>query len=314
MSAATHDVASKGYHVRDACPCCGASVTRATMSVASKRPAEQLPLEEHTRFSSGYGANRSYFTYYRCGECGGLYCPIFYSGDQLAALYGHQSENMSEVPLEARKRTQERYGDALLAHTPNGGDYLEIGADIGLLADKCAREAQFENLWLYEPNIDVRDELQQRLRMQSNTVLDKMLPGDEVAAGSVSAAAMVHVLDHLIDPLEMLKTLNAKMSRGAALLIVAHNSSSMLARALGRRFPPFALQHPQIFDRTSLKVLLARAGFSMAETQGAVNYFPFWHLARAACAVAGITPSIGEATYPVIPIRLGNMLVVARKD
>ena len=150
--------------------------------------------------------------------------------------------------------------------------------------------------------------------MQSNTVLDKMLPGDEVAAGSVSAAAMVHVLDHLIDPLEMLKTLNAKMSRGAALLIVAHNSSSMLARALGRRFPPFALQHPQIFDRTSLKVLLARAGFSMAETQGAVNYFPFWHLARAACAVAGITPSIGEATYPVIPIRLGNMLVVARKD
>jgi hypothetical protein len=221
---------------------------------------------------------------------------------------------MSDIPLEARKRTQERYAETLLAIRPDGGDYLEIGADIGLLAHRCARGSQFGHLWLYEPNIDVRAELRQRLQTQPNTVLDKMSPGKEVPDGAVSTAAMVHVLDHLLDPLEMLETLHSKMSRGAALLIVAHNSSSLLARALGRRWPPFALQHPQIFNRTSLGALLARSGFSITEAKGAVNYFPFWHLVRAAFTVCGLSPSLATLPSPIVPIRLGNMLIVAQKS
>lgn len=306
-------IAQHGYLTRSACPCCSAPTTRAVPTIASDPPAESLPPENHGAFMSGYGARRVFFTYHRCGACGALYCPVFYTLEQLEKLYGRQIENMAEVPLAARQRTQKGYADLLMKYSRRGGGFLEIGADIGLFAAHCAKLGSFDNMWLFEPNRNVHAELTGRLGSQPHSVHVEMRPTDDVPPGSVSAAALIHVLDHLLDPAEFLSLLRRKLEDDGVTLVVTHNVRSLLARVLGRRFPPFALQHPQLYSPLSITRLLERTGFDVIEIREAVNYFPLIHLARAGLSILGLPNPMPNLHGPSLPVKLGNMVVAARK-
>lgn len=301
------------YLSRDACPCCGESAARAQPEIASCPPAEALPFSEHSQFVSGYRARRVFFTYFRCEICDALFCRTFYTEGQLASLYGRQAENMADVPLDARNKTQDGYARLLMSHSCGAGSFLEIGPDIGLFAQRCAQLGSFERFWLYEPNRDVHAELARRLHDVPHTIHATMRPTSDVPKASVSTAALIHVLDHLLHPEAFLGDLAERLERDGVLLIVTHNTGSLLARLLGRRFPPFALQHPQLYSPRAMTRLLDRAGFRVVEITSAVNYFPLMHLARACFAVLGLPAPLPQLTLPLIPIRLGNMAVIARK-
>src|ERR1051326_4414037 len=155
-----------------------------------------MPAEAHGSFVSGYRARRLFFTYVGCPRCGAAWCPTYYSQEQLDRLYARQAENMADVPLAARLRTQERYARLLLSHSRGSGDYLEIGADNGSFAERCAG---FSRYWLYEPNLDVRAAIDERMRGRSFEVRTGRFAAGELPEGSLSTAVMIHVLDHLLD-------------------------------------------------------------------------------------------------------------------
>jgi 2-polyprenyl-3-methyl-5-hydroxy-6-metoxy-1,4-benzoquinol methylase len=258
-------------------------------------------------------SQRVFFSYFRCGNCGALYCQTFYAQDQLESLYNRQTENMAEVPLEARQRTQIRYARLLMKYSTRTRGFLEIGPDIGLLAEQCARIGDFDKLWLYEPNYTVHSELATRLKTHPHIILPTMSPTSDLAHESVSTAAMIHVLDHLLDPRLFLAELRDKLTENGVVLIVTHNTASLLARLFGKRWPPFALQHPQLYSPKSITRLLERAGFSIVEIAPAVNYFPIMHLLRAGFAILGAQKIMPQTQGAIIPIKLGNMAVIARK-
>ena len=301
------------YLARSACPCCGAPQSMASPAVHSTPAAEALPPEQHSGFMSGYKSQRVFFSYFRCGTCGLLYCPVFYNHDQLLTHYKHQLENMAGVPRAARSRTQEGYARLLIRHSRGCGGFFEVGPDIGLFAEACARTGNFSHFWLYEPNVNVHSELAARFESRPHTIRASMVPTEEIVPGSVSAAALIHVLDHLLDPVDYLAELGKKLESDGILLIVAHNSSSLLARGLGRRWPPFALQHPQLYTPKSIAALLQRTGFAVLEMAAATNHFPLMHLVRAGFEVLGVPGIAPGAQGPILPIRLGNMVVIARK-
>lgn len=302
-----------GYLARATCPCCGAPRDRAAAAIASRPRAEDLPAEAHGSFVSGYSAHRLFFTYFRCRDCSALYCPVFYSENQLETNYGRQAENMSEVPLPARRRTQEGYADLLMPHCRGAGSFLEIGADIGLFADRCAILGRFDHYWLYEPNQNAHPELSRRFRDRPHTIRSEMWPGDDLPRDCFSAAALIHVLDHLLDPEAFLRRIRDSLGNDGVLLLVTHNTASLLARTLGRHWPPFALQHPQLYSPRPIARLLERAGFDVIRTAGAVNFFPLMHLVRGGLSVLGLPLLAPHAQGPTIPVKLGNMAVVARK-
>ena len=124
---------------------------------------------------------------------------------------------------------------------------------------------------------------------------------------------MVHVLDHLLDPAEMLAQIHAKLRPGGTLLIVTHNEASLLRRLLGTRWPPFCLQHPEIYSPASLTRLVARAGYNGVKVRPSKNYFPVDFLVRQAAWTVGI--KLGAVPLPKIPLglQLGNMLTIARR-
>jgi len=301
------------YLRRAACPCCGAGAERAEPAVASRPSAEDLPFDRHSSFVSGYSANRIFFTYYRCRDCSALYCPVFYGEDQLGKLYGRQAENMSDVPLPARERTQNGYAELLMQHSRGSSGFLEIGADIGLFASRCAQLGRFERFWFYEPNREVHAELAARFAGRTHTIRAEMWPSADLPPACCSTAALIHVLDHLLDPAKFLARIRDALEPGGVILAVTHNAASLLARALGRRFPPFALQHPQLYSPASIRRLLERAGYEVLRIADAVNYFPLMHLVRGGLAVFGMPTVAPQLQGPTLPIKLGNMAVVARK-
>jgi hypothetical protein len=304
-----------GYVARESCPCCAAPRSDAIPRAESQPPAEALSPDAHGKFLSGYSPGRLFFTYVECRNCGAVYCPVYYSQEQLDHLYARQAENMSDAPLAARLKTQAGYALLLMAHNRRATQFLEIGADTGSFAYACANQASFKQFSLYEPNLEVHQAIAGRLQGRNVAIRTTPFKSADLGPSSVSTAAAIHVLDHLLDPLRALQDIRAVLEPEGVVLLVTHDASSFLARALGRRWPPFTLQHPHLFTPRSLASILRRAQLEPLEMTKAVNHFPVFYLARAACAVFGLSKRlVPSLDGPLIGIRLGNIAVVARRS
>jgi len=301
------------YAQRDQCPCCGAHRSGAERAVASTPTAESLRPAQHGAFLSGFDSARIFFTYYRCTDCEALYCPVYYSGPQLEQLYARQSENMSDTPLVARLRTHERYADIVARYSRLSGDFLEIGSDVGLFAELLARRGTFDRFWLYEPNREVHAQLANRLRSYNCTIRHTGYRAADIPAGSVSTAGMIHVLDHLFEPARLLRDLRQTLEPEGVLFIVTHDATSLLARVLGRRWPPYTLQHPHLFSPRALRLLLESCGYKGVEIVKTQTYMPLSYLLRAGLSTLGLPSAfLPNSSHGLLTLPLGNIAAVAR--
>lgn len=302
------------YFTRTACPVCAAPVAGSTVAVKSDPAAESLPFGSHGEFLSGYTTQRVFFTYHRCNTCGGLYCPVYFTQAQLNQLYARQAENMADVPFAAREATQRAYLEILAGHDRLAGNYLELGPDIGLFAGYCAEKGDYSRFYLYEPNREVHSALAERFHGRDALVsADQYRPG-LLPKASLNTAVAIHVLDHVIDPAQLLRELYADMAPGGVLFLVTHNEGSLLAKILGRRWPPYTLQHPLLYSPGSITRLLERCGFHVLEVVLSRNYYPLTHLMQAAFTVAGLERIAPRFDHPFsLGLKLGNIATVACK-
>ncbi len=294
-----------------ACPCCGA--TSGTTEVTCARAAETLSVDQLRPYWHGLEKTKYFFPYRRCSRCALLYAPVFFDDAQLAVLYSSMPPNMDMLPFAAVADTQRGYFRAAARGRPPSGDYLEIGPDVGHLVTEAVAHGGFERFWLFEPNQSVHGPLQQAAGGRPATILTDMRDLSPVPDGSVGLGVMIHVLDHLLDPLAMLAAIRTKLRPGGALLIVTHDESSLLRRAMGRRWPPFCLQHPLLYNPRTIRRLLGQAGFDDVTVRPSTNHFPIDFLARQASQAAGIAiPHRLPLPRRAIGLRLGNMLTLAQ--
>lgn len=298
-------------YLRRICPVC-ASKPPEQADIQSEVKAESLDFDALVPCWNGFFKDKVFFSYVRCGGCGLLYAPTFFNGPQLEQLYGQMAPNMAEVPLEALRRTQRGYFEALKSCSSLDGGFIEVGPDIGLFTENCVREGHYDEYWLFEPNRDVLPALSKIVEGKKYHVIHDMFGFSHVPDHAASAAVMIHVLDHLLDPVATLSELRQKLRPGARLLLVTHDESSLLRRLVGWRWPAFCLQHPQIYSPQSMRKLLEAAGFEVLERRKTVNFFDvgflFKHLLWAFGIKAKSVPSFGRLT---LGLKLGNMLTIA---
>lgn len=292
------------------CPACASD--KHTPEVASNRKAENLPMAELQPFWRGLFKEKVFFTYDRCEECGLLYAPVFFDGRQLNDLYSEMAPNMDVVPGDAIEATQRSYFDEAIKQVDVVGGFLEIGPDIGYIVRRAAKEGRFDRMWLYEPNRAVHDQLADAAGDKPHQISVEMDDLSSVPDSSVALGVMIHVLDHLLDPLAILQRVRAKLKPGGVLMIVTHNEKSLLRKAMGVKFPPFCLQHPELYNPWSITTLVKRSGFDEVEVHRSKNYFPISFMVRQAAWTAGI--DLSKLPLPDMPIglRLGNMLTLAQ--
>lgn len=294
------------------CPACGAPPSEARREIGSAVPAETLAFEALREQWYGFFKEKSLFSYSRCGRCGLLYATTYFTYEQLEQLYASMPANMSEVSDDALSRTQLGYFRELRKVARLEGQFLEIGPDVGLFARNCVENGSFERFWMFEPNVDAHDALRKTLDGTRFDISTELLDLSNVPDGQVTVAAMIHVLDHILEPVEFLKRLKAKLRPGATLLIVTHDERSALAKVLRNRWPAYCLQHPHLFNSGSMRALLAAAGFDTVKIVKSTNYFPVTFLVKHAIFAVGM----GKPKLPVwprlqLPLRLGNFITFA---
>lgn len=292
------------------CPLCGSGM--AQEEVHSQQRAEQLTLERLQPFWSGLFKEKPFFTYRRCEQCELLYNPTYFSAAQLSTLYAQMASNMEVVSSEAIAATQRGYFDQAAAQGALAGGYLEIGPDVGHIVGEAARRGAFGHFWLFEPNRAIHARLRAATGGQPATLLSDMTDLSAVPDGSVGLAVMIHVLDHLLDPAGMLRQIRAKLLPGGTLMIVTHNEASLLRRLMGTRWPPFCLQHPELYNPTTMRRLLEATGYTGTSVERSVNWFPLDFLAKQAAWSVGL--KLNRVPLPALPVglRLGNIITFAR--
>lgn len=300
---------SSGEFVTRECPACGSG--DGVVEVASSLRAEEMPFAELTPFWSTFGKEKVFFSYARCRKCGLLYARSYLSNEQLSHLYSDMPANMEVVAGDAIDATQRGYFDRIAASAKLEGDYLEIGPDIGHVARHAAREGNFDKFWFFEPNKAVHKELAESAEGKPHYISPDMTDLSAVPDGSIGLAVMVHVLDHLLDPAGLLKQIHAKLRPDAVVAIVTHNEKSVLRRAMGKKWPPFCMQHPELYNPRSIARLLGSAGYGRVLVCRAKSYFPVSFLARQAAGIVGLKLDKLPLPETVIGLRLGNILTIA---
>ena len=296
--------------MRRPCPMCGFYTARE--EVHSARRAESLSVAALRPFWEGLFKEKPFFSYYRCATCHLLYAPYFFEPDELASLYAQMAPNMDLVSDDAIVATQRGYFEHAAARGGLRGGYLEIGPDVGHVAREAERAGDFDHFWLFEPNRAIHPVLRDAVGARPASLLPDMDDLGAVPDGSVGLAVMVHVLDHLLDPLAMLEQIRVKLRPGGTLMIVTHDEASRLRSIMGRRWPPFCLQHPLLYNPRTIASLLTRAGYGEVTVAPSRNHFPIDFMLRQAAWTIGVKPprwlSLPRRS---IGLRLGNMITLA---
>lgn len=306
------------------CPTCGYDGALREPEVTSHPKAESLSFDELTSYWKAESLywdallnEKVFFSYYRCVKCQTLFCRDYFTPLQLEELYSRMPDNAHGIPVRILRKTQKGYFNILKQHSSLTGGYLEIGPDIGLFTEFCAKEGSFDHFWLFEPKVSVRETLREAMSGKNYDICSNMFDLSPIPDKRSSTAVVIHVLDHLFDPKLTLIELRKKLTRSAVVLMVTHDQASLLPKIIKNKWPPYCLQHPQLFDRGSIRGLVEATGYRVLEIRKSYNYFPLMHLAKHLLLAIGLDkvgiplPNIDSFQ---VPLKLGNIVTVATPD
>jgi SAM-dependent methyltransferase len=302
----------ENYITRD-CPNCGHTRHDSVRKVMSARPLEKMSWEEAKKYFVGFRFQQPFFTYVECRNCSLLYCPTYFNQKQLDELYRSMPDNLAGETEEVIGRTQSKYIDYLNL----GGlslTLLEIGSDIGLVTKEFVRRFDTSKVIAIEPNKDVHTRFKDNVANQG--LIEIELFEDIVkfkSSAEVDVVIGIHVFDHLIDPVEYLKRILGLLKVNGSILIIVHDEKSLLRKILNKKWPPFCPQHPHLFNSRTITNLLKRLGFKDIKVSKTTNWFSLRHLIKLFGTIFGLKLDFLILDKLQIPLKLGNMAIVAKK-
>ena len=306
---------SESWASRD-CPSCSAQLDKSNRcNMASAQQAEKLSWQIVRDSFIGLRPDQMFFSFFRCQKCGLLYCPEYFSQRQLDQLYFIMPDNLMGESVGTASRTQSGYADQILRHAKEVKSYLEIGPDIGLVAKRIS-ESITSNCILVEPNIDVHDALLSNTKRFLKVQLVRDFQEIQIEdADALDLIVGIHVLDHLLEPSITLEKFRRMASDSGKLCLVVHNEKSFLRKLLRRTWPPFCLQHPQLFNPSTLNDLLATKGWKTISIKRTRNYYSLRNLGMMVCSITRLPPFLSRIVPNwEIPVYLGNIMVIAEVD
>lgn len=213
-----------------------------------------------------------------------------------------------------------------------GGRLLDVGCGGGDLLDAVATE-----LYAEATGIDVDDTVLRRARdaYPARTWVRASIDDAGIAAGSVDAVTMIHVLEHLADPVGSLVTIRSWLRPGGLLALEVPNGEFYFSRfysvllespkpllaaalrAAGRRVPftargfyPF---HLTLFGAESLRATVVQAGYEVLDLVPSTCRLEWWLREN---RKSGNWPRYGVNSLKLALARRGlgdNLLVLARR-
>ncbi len=251
-------------------------MTHRTLELAERRGG--LPLEEAACVLCGEAPKSLLvddppFKVWACGGCGMGFTSPRVRADRLADIYDlgyFSSESAGDFgyasyseDAEGYFRTFERKANLIARHLPSGR-VLEIGCAAGFFLKVLERRGYDVHGVEVSGTIlaHARDVL--KLPHLFHGTLDAY-PGEP---GSFDAIMLWDVVEHLADPVAVLKQARTLLKPGGWLFLQTQDVSSMTRRVLGAKWTHFKqLEHVWHFSPSTIRELLARAGFETVEVR-----------------------------------------------
>ncbi len=188
----------------------------------------------------------------------GFYYPPNYQANMLSLLAKGETNLIARLGfgMVRRRRTPRAKGGRLLDIGCSNGAYLaamrEEGWDVeGVEFDRDAAEYARNSRHLKVTEGAAEDALRER------------------AANSFDVVTMWHVLEHAFHPAAALKQIHRVLKPGGVLMLEVPNYASPLASLFNRYWFPMDIpRHLYQFTPTTLKTMLAKAGFERIRVKG----------------------------------------------
>lgn len=252
-----------------------------------------------------------HFDYVKCPVCRTLFVEQYPDEKSLVRLYATCSDNVYSGDEIAHRRTQLSYLKILEKYVTlnSSPTILEFGPDVGVLAKAVSDLHAPSRYVMVEPNSGLHASLSTKIPNAEiwNDGADLAHEPDQ----TFDLIILVHVLDHMLDPIAKLEEMHRLLKPGGYLFTVTHNHNSMVRRVLRSNWPPYCLHHPQLFNERSKHIAFSNAGFEKIVIDSTVNYFPFGFLVSRLFTTVGLQAELSFG--PVIKIKTGNIFGVARK-
>lgn len=226
-----------------ACALCGA---RGLTLVRRGNIPEPLAPGHFAVTDSRYGVTADIF---RCPACGLMQCSAL--GDP-QAFYAALSDPDYEAGRPQRALQMRRVLERLAPFCPRGR-LLDVGAATGILVEE-ARARGYDAAGI-EPSAAFCRVAQAR----GLPVCHGVFPHPQVP-GPFDAVMLVDVLEHVADPVGLLRNAAAALAPGGVGVVVTPDAGSLAARLLGWRWWHFRVAHVMYFTRATLHRALAAAG------------------------------------------------------
>ncbi len=124
-------------------------------------------------------------------------------------------------------------------------------------------------------------------------------------------------LDHLSDPLGMIKNMYANVKPGGHVYMIMHNTRALQAKLFGEKSPIIDVEHIYLFNKENLTELCKKAGFKVVSVFDVKNGYPYSYWLRMAPLPlkkmwAGLFKILGVYNK-ILAINAGNMGIILEK-
>ncbi len=250
----------------------------------------------------------------RCRRCRLVRSDPVLGPAAMAELYRASTFDYAEE-LDGLSSTYGAALDRVAALVPARGALLDIGCGSGFVLS-LARDRGWESVRGVEPSADAIDHAAPEIRALIEC--DLMRPG-LFGAESFDAVTLFQVLDHMPDPLELLRETLRILKPGGAILAFNHDVSAYSARVMGERSPIIDVEHTYLYSPPTMRALFEAAGFVVDSAESVRNTCSAGYLLH----LAPIPSTLKRAILPRVKrsrlgrvrctVSLGNLCLLARR-
>lgn len=262
----------------------------------------------------------------RCRQCGFVFSITAPSEQKVRALYqegyfrswGLDDPSFHSALRDLKTQTFRKHLKRLMSFT-TPGEVLDVGCAMGFFMEVAVEEGW--SAWGVEVSEEAARIAQRRF---GDRVFHGVLSEAKFPDGRFDLVVMFDVIEHIVDPNEILREASRVLKSGGLLMITTPDIGSLSAKAMGKTWTHFkASEHLCFFNRRTIKSFLAHWGFSVLIVTAAVKVFNLRYLAFqfqryptpffswfSSILFRALPKAALDRTFPLVA---GDLLVIARK-
>lgn len=291
---------------RKSCPVCAAP---GPFELFAEERLDPAGLSEFS-YASRKMPEHTHLRLVSCRQCDLVFADTIPAEGELTAAYRTAAFD-SQGEARWASRTYGRLVDRLAGELPSRAAALDIGTGEGSFLEELAARG-FARLVGVEPSAAPIATAAPGIR--ANIRAEAFDPRSFVGE-SFSLVTCFQTLEHVPDPLRLVRDAASLLVPGGAFLSVCHDRRALPSRLMGRRSPIFDIEHLQLFSHQSGRRLLAEAGLQRAQCFRLVNRYPLSYWIKLLPIPKGLKRSllsaVSESSLGRLPLPLpaGNLVL-----